>query len=50
MNVLIPYYEKGNLKLGCEEVVKKSISLWKKYCMSRDDITIVACDIARFCP
>ena len=50
MNVMIPYYQKGNLKSGCQEVVKRSISLWKKYCMSRDDITVVACDIARFCP
>ena len=50
MSILVPYYEKGNLKAGCEEVVKRSMSLWKKYCMSRDDITIVATDLAHFCP
>jgi hypothetical protein len=41
MQLLVPFAHKNSLDLGCEKVVNHAASIWRKVCLSRDDITII---------
>lgn len=41
MRLIVPLYEKGNMELACDKAVNHATSVWRKVCLSRDDITII---------
>jgi hypothetical protein len=41
MQILVPFYEKNNLDMGCERAISYATTVWRKVCLSRDDISLI---------
>jgi hypothetical protein len=41
MQILASMADRNNLDMSCERVVNHAASVWRKVCLSRDDITIL---------
>lgn len=41
MRLLVPFYDKNNLEMGCEKALIYATSVWRKVCVSRDDISLI---------
>lgn len=41
MNIVAPYFEKGDLNMAGEKLMHEAIQSWKKNSPARDDITLI---------
>jgi len=41
MRLLVPFYEKNNLDMGCDKAISHATSVWRRICLSRDDISLI---------
>ena len=41
MNIVAPFYEKNDVQLAAEKVLKISMEMWQRISYSRDDITVI---------
>ena len=39
--MIVPFYMKDDLEMGCERLVRVASEIWGKVSFSRDDITII---------
>lgn len=41
MHLITPLYSRNSMELACDKAVNHATNVWRKICLSRDDITII---------